>query len=411
MSQVSKPKANIPVAKMTSFQDVLKSSMTERMMLGVNPDYDVKFALASLYLADQDSKPGKRKISDCTPDSIIGALMRCAHAGLYPVASAGGGSKCGMYFIPFWSKDKNAAVVSLIPSYQALMMKASEDGYTRAIRCGVVYDDDDEFYYIEGKEQNVRHRPGPREGDVIGAWGWAELSTGLEVQVYLTHEQIMKRARAGGGGGNNPFWNKWADEMIRKTIIRHLCSQIPPNPKLAPVINRDVGQHDSDLVVTRDMTAAPAVDEAEFLEVEDNIDGGEDATKEAEKEETKAEPEKETGEKEKPKGRRGRPPGSKNKPKPAAKNKEPETDPGNQDGDDGSNDDGGDIIEGEVVSDGDSEDLSEESEALMTRVMRYLDNGVEPKKIRSLMREHLEKVSKSDPKGFEAIMEQLPEDE
>lgn len=367
-TQITKRKDRIPVEKMKNFRDVLQSSVTERMMLSTNENFDTKYALASLYLASQEPKS---KISEASPESIVGCLMRCAHADLYPIAPGGGTSKVGMWVVPFWSKQKKCYVATLIPSYQAMVFKAIESGMAQSITCGVVYDDDDLFVYVQGLEPKLEHRPGPREGDIEGAWGLAVTSGGQKIMDYLTWGEIEKRAKAGGGKGDNPFWNEWPAEMARKTILRSLSGQLPPAPRASSVMQHDhMMIDDSELHSSKDFAHVDVIEDANHDAPDEEI---------IQEEVTQPEP--------KPKTTKAKP---KAKPEPEpeaeAEIEEPADEPEDEADDTGAED---------------------EVDALIARVRNFRSRGVDAEKIKSLLHEHLANLEEKDADGFKKVMNQI----
>ena len=75
--------------------------------------------------------------------------------------------------------------------------------------------------------------------DIVGAWAVAELMDGMRVQVWLSKEQIQKRAEKGSSKGG--IWDEWRAEMCRKTALRALLNggMVPICAELATAMEHD----------------------------------------------------------------------------------------------------------------------------------------------------------------------------
>ena len=425
---------NVPVEQMTYFDQVLKSRFTSHYMLRMNPDYDVKFALACLWLINESTADKKYSVSACTPQSLVSGLMRCAELNLYPIGGDGNLSKCGMYFIPYWNKHtvfegkKGAYVARVQPSWRALVMTALEGDWAVDIYGGVVREDC-QFEFEDGLDRKLKHIPGPGKGPIEGAWAVVIGKDGLKRIEYLNIDRIMKRAQVGGkkdDDSTSPVWIQWDEEMVYKTIMSFTCGHIPETPKLRRVIERmDKPMDESNLLTSQDASAPvqvmPVEDMSNTVDAMPNQQQQDKVPAHEEGGEKEKPPETETAPKEDqadaPKRRRGRPAGSKNKAKDPAEPKQsvpakapPASGPATGTGDGNG---GAELIEEEVPVtfgvDGQSADMSNFSPIaveLHKRVLNWMNRDAKPDKLRRLLKDQIAEVQANDPEAY-AVIDQI----
>lgn len=170
------------------------------------------------------------KLKECTPLSLINAIMSSARLGLEI------GSKA--HLVPF----KNECV--LIPDYRGLADLARNGGKVRHIDARVVYTDDD-FDFALGDKPFVKHRPklravaGPKgDGDIIAFYAVAQMPDGFsafEVMSKAEVDAIRGRSRAKDDGP----WVSDYPMMGRKTVLKRLCKFLPQSPELQAAIELD----------------------------------------------------------------------------------------------------------------------------------------------------------------------------
>lgn len=201
---------------------------------GVDTERFVTVALAAVQ--------GQQKLLECTPISIFTAIREAATYGLElgPLGDAS--------LVPY---DGEATLSVEYRGYRKLAMR---DGTVRVIAADVVYEND-AFRIVSGSEQpGIYHEPALKErGNIIGAYAWARLANGELVYVWMTEAELYKRRDVSRSwrtalkyGRTDSIWHLWPVEMMRKTVIKRLCSeQLPLTPLLREAITRDT---DNDLV-------------------------------------------------------------------------------------------------------------------------------------------------------------------
>lgn len=170
------------------------------------------------------------KLKECTPLSLINAILSAARLGLEI------GSKA--HLVPF----KNECV--LIPDYRGLADLARNDGKVKHIDARVVYGDD-EFDFALGDKPFVKHKPklrsvaGPKgDADIIAFYAVAQMPdhfAAFEVMSKAEVDAIRSRSRAKDDGP----WVTDYPMMGRKTVLKRLCKFLPQSPELQAAIELD----------------------------------------------------------------------------------------------------------------------------------------------------------------------------
>ena len=176
------------------------------------------------------------KLQQCEPMSFLGALMHCASMGLEPNTPL-----AHAYLIPFENKRKGVTEVQVIIGYKGLIDLARRSGQLASIHGDVVYDDDELWSHEYGSNQHLRHRPGPRKGNRLGAYCYVKLNLGdgitAEGHRFMTMDEIIEhRNRHSQGWKTAVRFNKTKDSpwfegnpafeaMAIKTAVRALANR------------------------------------------------------------------------------------------------------------------------------------------------------------------------------------------
>ena len=104
------------------------------------------------------------QLQDAEPLSMLGALMQCASFGLEPNTVLG-----HAYLIPFKNNRKQITEVQVIIGYKGFADLARRSRQVVSLHADVVYDDDELWSYEYGSNMHLRHKPGPRAGEKLGA--------------------------------------------------------------------------------------------------------------------------------------------------------------------------------------------------------------------------------------------------
>jgi len=159
------------------------------------------------------------RVLECTTQSMILALTRCAEDGLVP-----DGHEAAI--VPY----KNTA--QYIPMVSGLRKLALQTGVVLSLTAECVYRGDDFQVWNDEAGTHFRHVPdldAKRTDDEIrGAYAFAKLLNGETAMRYLSRAEILK-ARDANNREVKPDspWQKWCPRMCEKTAIRRLSRELP----------------------------------------------------------------------------------------------------------------------------------------------------------------------------------------
>lgn len=154
---------------------------------------------------------------DCSPNSLLSAVLTCAQLGLEP-----DGVRNMAHLVPFGKK------VTFIPGYMGLLDLAMRSGKFRNIEAHIVYAQDG-FDYEHGSNPHIHHKPAYEKADrgvQIAAYCIAFFKSGgfqFRVLPMSYIKEIQQRSPAGRAGP----WVTDFDAMALKTAIRHSVKYLP----------------------------------------------------------------------------------------------------------------------------------------------------------------------------------------
>lgn len=168
------------------------------------------------------------KLLDCTPASLVGAVMECATLGLEPVLGQA-------YLIPYGKQ------ATFIPGYKGLLTLARRSGEISSIQVGVVYEKD-HFNYVRGLKPVLEHVESNEDdrGDITHFWAVALLKDGG------SQFEVMRRADVDAIRDGSPSarsksspWVTHYEEMGKKTVLRRLCKLLPSSVEMQRAVELD----------------------------------------------------------------------------------------------------------------------------------------------------------------------------
>lgn len=165
------------------------------------------------------------KLQQCSPGSILGAMMTCAQLDLEPNTPSG-----LAYLIPYGRECQFQI------SYKGLLQLMYRSGAVASFNADVVYKGELErglFRYSSGIHPDIQHEidlldNSARTGnpqDIVAAYAAVTLKTGEPVMRLVTRKEI-DQARA-QGGRNSPAWRDHYAAMAIKTAIKRLAQWLP----------------------------------------------------------------------------------------------------------------------------------------------------------------------------------------
>jgi recombination protein RecT len=184
------------------------------------------------------------KLYECSPDSLLGAMMLAAQLQLEP------GPLGLVYLVPFKGQ------VEFIVGYRGYVELAFRSGLVKDVSASLVYEGEP-FEYREGTRPFLDHHPQPPTADeprgeyrsLVAAYAVARLKTG-GAPFKVIYEPDWQRAKSKSPAGSKEV-GPWVDDfpqMVLKTAIRRLEPKLPKTPQFG-------------LALEADEAAAPAFEE------------------------------------------------------------------------------------------------------------------------------------------------------
>lgn len=209
--------------KIISIRALLEKSKPQIKMAlptHLNPDRMLRIAMTSIQKTPE--------LLNCTPESLLGAIIQSAQLGLEPDGALG-----HAYLIPY----KN--VCTLIPGYKGLLSLARRSGEISTIIAEAVHAKD-VFEYELGLDAKLKHIPTAEEdeGVFIAAYAVCKLKDG-GVQFTVLRKGAIERIRKRSKAANNGPWVTDYEEMAKKTALRRLCKYLPCSVELQKAIGLD----------------------------------------------------------------------------------------------------------------------------------------------------------------------------
>ncbi len=206
--------------------------------------------LISIALSATSKEP---KLLECTPQSVLRAVMQSTQLGLEP-----GGALQEAYLVPYGKQ------CTFIAGYQGLIKLALQSGKVGSIEARVVHEKD-RFQLRFGIDPILAHEPSWEEdpGVVIGGYAIAHLVSGGKPLVeFMTKAQLDKVKKA--SKVQNGPWSQYEEEMQRKTLIRRISKFLPKSAELARALQHDedveAGTFDHDDIALSPENVEPAGD-------------------------------------------------------------------------------------------------------------------------------------------------------
>lgn len=161
------------------------------------------------------------KLTQCTQNSFLGAMMQAAQLGLEPNTPLG-----EAYLIPF--KNHGVLECQFQIGYKGLISLAHRSGIFVAAH---EVHENDEFVVAYGLEPQLIHKPSFKDrGKVIAYYGvWKDKdghNYGFEVMTREDVEAHAKQYSQSYGKGFSP-WHSNFDEMSKKTVIKKALKYAP----------------------------------------------------------------------------------------------------------------------------------------------------------------------------------------
>jgi len=170
-----------------------------------------------------------RQIRNCSAESVLIALLRCARLDLEP-----GEGLCAL--VPF-GNECNFQI-----EYRGMLVLMQRTGKLRDVCCEVVYDNDEFTYYTDVQQETgyvLHHRRAfGNRGKLMAVYCVLRLVDGGHYHVVMGKEEVLHiRNNIKGTDWSNPPktspWIKYEDAMWRKTAIKQVSKVCPISYEVA----------------------------------------------------------------------------------------------------------------------------------------------------------------------------------
>lgn len=203
------------------------------------------------------------KLSECTPQSFLGAMMTAAQLGVEPNTALG-----QAYIIPF--KNHGIMEASFQLGYKGLIDLAYRSGEVSIIQAQTVFEHD-EFTYELGLDPQLKHVPATKDRGAAVAY-YAIFKTkdggyGFEVMsMNDVRDHAKKYSKTFGIGP----WQTNFDEMAKKTVLKRVLKYAPLKSDFVRGVTAD---ETTKTAIDSDMYAVP--DETIYADYEVDTETGE----------------------------------------------------------------------------------------------------------------------------------------
>ena len=165
------------------------------------------------------------KLAECTPASLLNALMLCAQAGLLPDGR-------NAHLIPYGNN------VQVIFDYKGLVQIAERNGIQN-IRAMTIHEKDILEYRMDGANVVFNWAPDflKDRGEIVAfaATCMRDGNTDVEIMTRAEVDAIRKRSKSGNSG---PWVTDYA-EMGKKTVLRRMSKRWPLSPEQSAAIESE----------------------------------------------------------------------------------------------------------------------------------------------------------------------------
>ena len=206
--------------KAGGFEGLLKHAWPR--MAAVMPKHMSAERMYQLALSTYNQTP---ELASCTPQSVLGCLMKCTALGLEPSAVDGLGRA---YILPYFNSKTKQKEAQLIIGYKGMLDLARRSGEISDISARAVHEGDF-FEYEYGVHENIRHIPSPDyDGTqpLTHVYMVANFKDGGHYIDVMTKKEV-DAVRARSKSSKYGPWVSDYESMARKTVIRRAFPYMP----------------------------------------------------------------------------------------------------------------------------------------------------------------------------------------
>lgn len=221
-------------------------SASSQALLSLLPDEAAVRRFQRVTLQAIEKSPA---VAECTPDSIIAAVMEAASYGLEPTGGVG-----GAHLVPRSKKvsrkgepdrwEKRAQLVIDYRGAVQLVTRRRRDGSPSAVLAvsAEAVKEGDEFAYAKGTSPSIEHTPSLSPTRSASAtthvYAVAEMREGVPQFVVMDHAEVEAIRQREKADAFSPWSTDW-DEMAKKTAVKRLVKLLPVEPDVRAILSRE----------------------------------------------------------------------------------------------------------------------------------------------------------------------------
>lgn len=232
-------------ARLQTFGEIFRQALPQFSKVipkGVDPNQLLAVALGAV-----ERNPG---LLECTGISVLRGILIAGQLGLDASGVGGMG-----YLVPYTNKKTNKREAQFIIGYKG-MVELARRGGVAWIHAAIVYQNE-KFKHNVDPIPRVYHEPYPlgateeERGPSIGVYAVAIFKDqSVPPQPIVMANRAVERIRSISQSAKFPDspWNKFPEEMYKKTAVRALCKMLPQGPLLASAIDLEDRQEMGEVV-------------------------------------------------------------------------------------------------------------------------------------------------------------------
>ncbi len=174
------------------------------------------------------------QLTECTPNSFLGAMMQAAQLGVEPNTPLG-----QAYLIPYRNHGQLECQFQL--GYKGLIDLAYRSGEITSISAHEVCENDD-FEYELGLNEKLRHKPALTDrGAVILYYAVFRTKAGGSGFAVMSVEDIKNHSKkySKAAGSSYSPWSTNFDAMAKKTVIKQALKYAPIKTEFVRAVSTD----------------------------------------------------------------------------------------------------------------------------------------------------------------------------
>lgn len=189
---------------------------------------------------------------ECSPRSIVRAVVGCAELGLEPNALG------HAYLVPF--KNQGQYEAQLIVGYRGLLQLAYRSGLIESIAAECVFEGDD--FDFDNGTSFIRHKSGEETepSKITHAYCIVTMKGGARL-IKVMHRKQIDRVRARSRASDSGPWKTDYEEMARKTVLRNLLKYAPMSIEMQKAEAVDIHADTGDVTALGDLEWVDVADQ------------------------------------------------------------------------------------------------------------------------------------------------------